>query len=156
MSGSGARFGTTIVGSSPGRQRSIFSGAPSDEPKNRLDVLKEKLSRGTAVAIAWEGCDAGAAFSRPSDGLASSDIDPSNCASGGALRAACSSGSSGAASADGARSTVLAPFTNALEVAGSSDAGVFSAGSAASLGCGGVATSRSPFAVRSTLGKSAA
>ena len=34
-----------MTGSSPGRQRSMFSGEPSDEPKNRLEVLKEKPSR---------------------------------------------------------------------------------------------------------------
>ena len=52
----------------------------------------------------------------------------SNCASGGALSAACSSGSSGARSTDGAVSAVLAPLTDAFDVAGSSVAGARSAG----------------------------
>ncbi len=52
MSGSGAAPGITMTGSSPGRQRSMLSGEPSDEPKNRLEVLKEKPSRGGAGASA--------------------------------------------------------------------------------------------------------
>src|SRR6478752_7261653 len=86
MSGSGSAPGITIVGSSPGRHRSMLSGEPSDEPKNRLEVLKEKLSRGGAAAIATGGDSW--AFLRSSSGLGSSDIDTSYCGSGGALSAA--------------------------------------------------------------------
>jgi hypothetical protein len=39
MSGSGTTLGSTMTGSSPGRQRSMLSGEPSDEAKNRLEVL---------------------------------------------------------------------------------------------------------------------
>src|SRR5882724_3178396 len=77
MSGSGARFGITMVGSSPGRQRSMLSGEPSEEPKNRLEVLNEKLSRGAAGARVTAGDDAGGALLRSSSGLVSSDIDTS-------------------------------------------------------------------------------
>src|SRR6185312_14231711 len=116
----------TTTGSSPGRQRSMFSGEPSDEPKNRLEVLKEKPSRDGA------GVRAASRFSgtvlRLSCGLVSSDSDMSYCASGGALSAACSSGSSGARSTDGAVSAVLAPLTDVFDVAGSSVVGARSAG----------------------------
>src|SRR5258708_14261624 len=87
MSGSGARFGITMVGSSPGRQRSMLSGEPSDEPKKRLEVLKAKLSRGATGASATEGDESGGAPLRSSSGLAASNIDTSHSPSGGALNA---------------------------------------------------------------------
>src|SRR6478752_9057911 len=86
MSGSGTAPGIITTGSSPGRQRSMLSGEPSEEPKNRLEGLKEKLSRGGAAATATGG--ASWAFFRSSSGLGSSDIDTSYCGSGGALSAA--------------------------------------------------------------------
>src|SRR6185295_3240948 len=56
MSGSATTaLGSMTMGSSPGRQRSMVSGEPSEEPKNRLEVLKEKLSRGGAGASATDG-----------------------------------------------------------------------------------------------------
>src|SRR5438876_11373646 len=152
MSGSGSTPGITNRGSSPGGHRSMLSIAPPSEvlPKNRLAVLTEKPSR--------EGADSsgsaeasGPAF-RSSSGWASSDIETSYCASGGALSASWSSGSSGARSVVGA-AAVLAPATEALEVDGSSLEGAVLAGAA---GWGGTITSRSPFRVRSTFGKSEA
>src|ERR1700716_4274526 len=151
MSGSGSAPGITIRGSSPGCQLSIFSaGARSDEvPKNRLAVFTEKPL--------WDGADSasmaeasGAAF-RSSSGWASSDIETSYCASGGALSASASSGSSGTRSADGATAAVFAPATEVLDVDGSSFEGATLAGGA---GSGWTVTRRSPFSVRSTLGNS--
>src|SRR5258708_10650034 len=95
MSGSGA-IGITMVGYSPGRQRSMLSGEPSEEPKNRLEVLNEKLSRGGAGASTTDGATPPLLRSSSglsSSGFASSDIDTSYCGSGGALSAACNSGS---------------------------------------------------------------
>src|ERR1700682_1165833 len=152
MSGSGSAPGIMTTGSSPGRQRSMLSGEPSELPKNRLGVLNEKLSRGGATLSATAG--ASGAGLRSSSGLASSDIDTSYCCSGGALSASCNSGSSGARSAAGAMAAVLAPITDALDVDGSSFAGTATAGAAASAGWGDATTRRSPFSVRSTLGKS--
>ena len=135
-----------MTGSSPGCQRSMLSGEPSDEPKNRLEVLKEKPSRGGVAGF-------GATLSSPC-GLLSSDSDMS---SGGSFSAACSSGSSGARSTEGAVSAVLAPLTSAFDVAGSSIAGTRSAGPVVSgAGAGDATMRRSPFSVRSTFGKSAA
>src|ERR1700743_3721716 len=93
MSGSGAS-GNTTIGSSPGCQRSMPSAeAPSDVlPKNRLAVFTEKPScdgAGSSVTAAASG-----AILRLSSGLASDDIEASYWTSGGALRAACNSGSS--------------------------------------------------------------
>src|SRR6266851_4100465 len=136
MSGSGSAPGITISGSSPGCQRSIFSTGPPSEllPKNRLAVFTEKPSR---------------------DGGGSSDIETSYWASGGALSASASSGSSDARSADGATAAVFAPATEALDVDGSSVEGVAWAGAGVGVS-GGTVTRRSPFRVRSTLGKSEA
>ena len=53
--------------------------------------------------------------------------------------------------AGGAAAAVLAPITEAFDVDGSSFEGAVAAGAA---GSGGVVTRRSPFSVRSTLGKS--
>ena len=59
ISGSGSAPGSTIIGSSPGCQRSMLSAEPNDElPKNRLEVLNEKLSRigaGSTAATAPDG-----------------------------------------------------------------------------------------------------
>src|SRR5882672_8068833 len=146
MSGSGAT-GSTISGSSPGCQRSMFSGEPSDElPKNRLE-----LSRGGAGATA--SMVSGALFIS-SSGWASSDIDTSKCASGGALSASANSGSSLAGSGAGMAAAVFAPITDALEVDGSSLAGAAASLDAGATVSGDTVTSRSPFNVRSTLGKS--
>src|SRR5882672_4213198 len=151
MSGSGAT-GSTISGSSPGCQRSMFSGEPSDElPKNRLEVLNEKPSRGSAGATA--SMVSGALFIS-SSGWASSDIDTSKCASGGALSASANSGSSLAGSGAGMAAAVFAPITDALEVDGSSLAGAAASLDAGATVSGDTVTSRSPFNVRSTLGKS--
>ena len=60
-----------MTGSSPGCQRSMLSGEPSDEPKNRLEVLKEKPSRDGAAARRASGA-CGTPL-RSSCGLASSD-----------------------------------------------------------------------------------
>src|SRR3981081_3852905 len=103
-SGSATAPGIMTTGSSPGRQRSMLSGEPSDEPKNRLEVLKENASRGGAAARAAGG--ASPPLLRPSSGwsssgLASSDIDTSYCGRGGGLRAGLSSGSRGARGAGG-------------------------------------------------------
>src|SRR5580698_8112350 len=146
MSGSAC----TTIGASPGCQLSMLSaGAPSEEePKNRLAVLTEKPSCDGAGS---SGSASGSTL-RSSSGWASSDNDTSYCGSGGALSAACSSGSSGKWSAGAAASAVLAPRTGALQAAGSSSFGELSAGATTS-GCG-VTTRRSPFRVRSTLGKS--
>src|SRR5450631_1421051 len=88
MSGSGSAPGNTTVGSSPGCQRSMLSAeAPSDElPKNRLAVFTEKPSCdgvGSSAMAAASGATLGS-----SNGWASSDIETSYCASGGALNAA--------------------------------------------------------------------
>src|SRR6478752_9276874 len=151
MSGSGTAPGIITTGSSPGRQRSMLSGEPSEDPKNRLDVLNEKLSRRGSGASAT--CDGSPALLNPSSGLSSSgfgssDIDTSYCGSGGALSAASSSGSSGARSRDGAVA-VLAPATEAFDVEGSWIAGALPAG--ITVSGGGTTTRRSPFSVRSTL-----
>src|SRR6185436_2456947 len=153
MSGSGTAPGIITTGSSPGRQRSMLSGEPSEEPKNRLEVLNEKLSRRGSGASAT--CDGSPALLNPSSGLSSSgfgssDIDTSYCGSGGALSAASSSGSSGARSTDGTAAAVLAPATEAFDVEGSSIAGALPGGIALSAGAGGATTRRSPFSVRST------
>ena len=87
MSGSATAPGITMIGSSPGRQRSMLSGEPSDEPKNRLEVLKEKPSRGGAGARRGLAVLRGTVL-RSSCGLVSSDSDTSNCGSGGAFSAA--------------------------------------------------------------------
>src|ERR1700741_2783835 len=90
MSGSG----TTMVGSSPGCHRPMLTrGPPSeDEPKNRLAVLilKPSRERDGSMAVA-----SGAAFVS-SRGWGSNDRETSYCFNGGALIAACNSGSSGA------------------------------------------------------------
>src|ERR1700733_753120 len=88
MSGSGSAAGDTTVGSSPGCQRSMLSAdAPSDElPKNRLAVFTEKPSC-DGVGSSGIAAASGATF-RSSSGWASSDIDTSYWASGGALSAA--------------------------------------------------------------------
>ena len=117
-------------------------------PKNRLAVFTEKPSREVAGSSGSVGAS-GPAF-RSSSGWASSDIATSYWASGGALSASWSSGSSGARSVGGA-AAVFAPLTEALEVDGSSFEGAVLTGAA---GCGGRMTSRSPFSVRSTFGKS--
>ncbi len=117
--------GSTMVGSSPGCQRSMLPSEPPSEefPKKRLAVLTLKPS-----------CDGdigpGAGF-RSSNGWASSDIEISYCANGGALSAACNSGASGVRLAEGA-AAVFAPLTELLDVAGSSRGGVFPAGAARS------------------------
>src|ERR1035437_458776 len=146
ISGSGSAPGITIRGSSPGCQRSMLSAdAPSDElPKNRLAVFTEKPSCDEAGSSAMAAAS-GATF-KSSSGWASSDIETSYCASGGALNASASSGSSGTGCAGGVAAAVFAPATEALDVDGSSIAGAAVAG--------GTATRRSPFSVRSTLGKS--
>src|SRR6185437_7499028 len=157
MSGSGI----TMVGSSPGCQRSMLSSEPPSDvlPKNRLAVLilKPSRARGSSTWIA-----PGELF-RSSSGWASSDsemlyVDSAcglYCGSGGAFIAACNSGSSGA-DFDAGAVAVFAPMTEELEVAGSSRVGGTSSGSPVSGSTtGGVATTRrSPFSVRSTLGKS--
>src|SRR6266478_1958717 len=150
MSGSATAPGITMTGASPGCQRSILSAPPIDElPKNRLAVFTEKPARGGAGSSAMEAAP-GATF-RSSSGWASSDIETSYCASGGALSASASSGSSGTRSADGATAAVFAPATEVLDVDGSSFEGATLAGGA---GSGWTVTMRSPFSVRSTLGKS--
>src|SRR5882724_7746524 len=150
MSGSETPSGVTTTGSSPGCQRSLLSAAPIEElPKNRLEVFTEKTSRGGAPSSAMEAAS-DTAF-RSSSGWASSDIETSYCASGGALSASASSGSSGTRSADGATAAVFAPATEVLDVDGSSFDGATLAGGA---GSGWTVTMRSPFSVRSTLGKS--
>src|SRR6202022_651168 len=153
ISGSGSAPGITIRGSSPGCQRSIFSaGAPSDElPKNRLAVFTEKPSCDGAGSSAM--ADASGAAFRSSSGWASSDIETSYWESGGALSASASSGSSATRSTDGATAAVFAPATEALDVDGSSFEGAASVGAGADVS-GGTVTRRSPFRVRSTLGKS--
>src|SRR6202158_5504376 len=127
MSGSGSAPGITIKGASPGCQRSMLSAAPPSEelPKNRLAVFTLKPSRDGAGSSTIAAAS-GAAFKSPS-GRASSDIDTSNRASGGALSASWSSGSSGAGSAGGA-AAVFAPITEALDVAGYSFEGAVLAG----------------------------
>src|SRR6266702_7038037 len=150
MSGSATAPGITMTGSSPGCQRSMLSAAPIDElPKNRLPVFTEKPSRGGTGLSATEPAP-GATF-KSSDGWASSDIETSYCASGGALRASASSGSSGAGLPAGMAAALFAPLTEALDVDGSSFAGAAPADAA---GSGGMRTRRSAFRVRSTLGKS--
>src|SRR5205823_11505685 len=151
MSGSGSAPGITIRGSSPGRQRSMPSAEPpSDElPKNRLAVFTENASGEGAGSRPMAA--APRALFKASSGWASSDIDTSYWASGGALSASCSSGSSGARSGGAAASAVFAPATELLEVDGSSFEGAALVGAG---GSGGTTTSRSPFRVRSTLGKS--
>src|SRR5215475_11397452 len=143
MSGSGI----TMVGSSPGCQRSMLtSGPPSDDvPKNRLAVFTLKPS----------SCSG-------DDGSIVPDVDFASAgaaayyASGGPLSASCNSGSSGAFAADGA-AAVFAPNTEPLEVAGSAGIGGLPAGAALSgEGSIGRGTRRSPFRVRSTLGNSEA
>src|SRR6266852_4799195 len=89
MSGSGIAPGVTTTGSSPGCQRSMLSAAPIEElPKNRLEVFTEKTSRGGAPSSAMEAASDTAFGS--SSGWASSDIEASYCASGGALSASAS------------------------------------------------------------------
>src|SRR5216683_4334795 len=150
MSGSATAPGITMTGSSPGCQRSMLSAAPIDDlPKNRLAVFTENPSRDGAGSSAMEAAP-GATF-KSSDGWASSDIETSYCASGGALSASASSGSSGGGLRPGMAAAVFAPLTEALDVDGSSFAGAAPAGVA---GWGGTRTRRSPFRVRSTLGKS--
>src|SRR5882757_11278030 len=149
MSGSGTAPGITTIGSSPGRQGSMLSGEPSELPKKRLEVLNEKLSRRGASAAGG----ASGALLDSSNGFGSSDSETSYCGSGGALRAACNSGSSGARSTGSGTVAVFAPMTDAFDVEGSSLAGADSAGALAS-GAAGRVTRRSPFSVRSTLGKS--
>src|SRR2546429_1430904 len=107
ISGSATAPGITIVGSSPGCQRSMLSGAPSEPPKNRLEVLNAKLSRGGAGAVAIAG--ASAAGLESSRDFVSSDSETSYCSNGGAFSAACSSGSSGAGSAGNGAVAVFAP-----------------------------------------------
>src|SRR5436190_3263661 len=162
MSGSGTTPGITMVGSSPGCQRSIFPAVPSELPKNSVEVLTEKLSRGTtASSVAGTSPERFGALA----GLLSSDNDRSNCGSGGALSASCNSGSSGACPAfcsvlgskdlggkELGKATLLVPVAEKFGVAGSSGL----ASPVASAGAGGSIASRSPFNVRSTLGKSEA
>src|ERR1700694_1329441 len=118
MSGSGSAPGITIKGSSPGCQRSMLSADPPSEelPKNRLAVFTLKPScdgaGSSGIAVA-----SGTTF-KSSSGWASSDIETSYWASGGALSASASSGSSGAGSAGGAAAAVFAPITDAFEGAG--------------------------------------
>src|SRR5258708_18437694 len=127
MSGSATAPGITMTGASPGCQRSMLSAAPIDElPKNRLAVFTENPSRGGTGLSATEA-GPGATF-KSSDGWASSDIETSYCASGGALSAAASSGSSGAGLPAGTAAAVFAPLTHALGVDGSSFAGAPPAG----------------------------
>src|SRR6187402_3046778 len=109
----------------------MLSGEPSDEPKNRLEVLKEKPSRGDA-----DGRTDSRVSGTVLSGRVSSDSEASYCGSGGARKAACSSGSSGTRSTDGAVSAVFAPLTDVFDVAGSSPAGARPAGSAVSAGGG--------------------
>src|SRR5271165_5183515 len=134
MSGSGAAPGTTIIGSSPACQRSMASaGAPSElVPKNRVAVFTEKPSCEGAGSSG--SAEASGAIFRSSSGWASSDIEISYWASGGALNASWSSGSSGTLSEDGAAAAVFAPFTNALDVDGSSFAGAVLPGAVVSGG----------------------
>src|SRR5258708_29996098 len=136
--------GSTMVGSSPGCQRSMLeSEPPSDEfPKNRLAVLTSKLSCDGSIAP-------GAVFIS-SSGWASSDIETSYCASGGALSASCNSGSSEVSAADGA-AAVFAPATKLLEDAGLSNGGDLSPVAALCGGTADCATRPSPFSVRATL-----
>src|SRR6266404_3400967 len=143
MSGSGSPLGT-INGSSPGCQRSIVPSAPPIEelPKNRPAVFTEKPSCTGGPSV---GTSFTASSGRASDGDATS-----YCASGGALSASASSGSSGAWSVSG-RLTVFAPITDELDVDGSSFDGAALAGGKVS---GGATTRRSPLSARSTFGKS--
>ena len=132
MSGSAARAGITIIGSSPGRQRSMLSGEPSDElPKNRLRGLEGEIVARRRRRRRDRSDGSGAVLSS-SSGWASSDIEISYCASGGALSASASSGSSCAGSAAGAASAVFAPFTDAFDVDGSCWRGAPLGGRAAS------------------------
>ncbi len=124
MSGSGIAPGITMTGASPGCQRSMFSGEPSAEPKNRFDVLNAKASRGGAGLTAVAGAEG--ALLRSSSGSVSNDSDTSYCGSGevycgngGALSASSSSGSSGALSAAGGRLALFMPITDAFDVEGS-------------------------------------
>src|SRR5436190_21397521 len=130
MSGSTTTPGITMVGSSPGCQRSMLPGEPSDEPKNSVEVFTEKPSRGAASSAAGTSPER---FGTPV-GFVSSDNARSYSFSRGALSASRSSGSSGACSVFGGNAEVFAPFTDELEVAGSS--GFASAGGAASAGVG--------------------
>jgi len=128
MSGSGSAPGITINLLFAGLPAfHILHGPPSEElPKNRLAVFTEKPS------LRWGGLDwnrqgIGRDF-QSSSGLASSDIETSYWASGGALSASASSGSSDARSVDGATAAVFAPATEALDVDGSSVEGAAWAG----------------------------
>src|SRR3984893_9717256 len=118
MSGSGSAGGVTIEGSSPGCQRSMLSTSPPSEelPKYRLAVFTEKPSCEAAgssgIAVA-----SGATF-RSSSGWASSDIETSYWASGGALSASASSGSSSAGPGSGAAAG-FGPITDEFDVDGS-------------------------------------
>src|SRR5258706_10095556 len=85
-------------------------------PKNRLAVFTEKPSR-EGAGSSGSAAASGPAF-RSSSGWASSDIATSYWASGGALSASCSSGSSCARSTDGA-AAAFAPLTEALQDGGS-------------------------------------
>ena len=122
MSGSGSP-GVTTIGSSPGCQRSMLSGGRAERgaaEKQARGLHRETVAR--RRRFQRNAAASGAAF-RSSSGWASSDIDTSYCASGGALSASCSSGSSGGWSPAGAASAVFAPRTDAFEVEGSSSAG---------------------------------
>src|SRR5258705_8278509 len=112
----------------------MLTAEPIDElPKNMLAVFTEKPSRGGTGLSATEAAP-GATF-KSSDGWASSDIETSYCASGGALSAAASSGSSGAGLPPRIAAAAFSPLTHALDVEGSSFRGAAPAGSA---GWGGV------------------
>src|SRR6516165_11458186 len=85
--------GITTTGSSPGCQRSMPSSAPPSEdvPKNRFAVLMFRPSRAADRSMVV----ASGAVLSSSSGWASSESEMSYCGSGGALIAACNSGSSG-------------------------------------------------------------
>jgi hypothetical protein len=151
ISGSATLPGITMVGSSPGCQRSMLPGEPSDEPKNSVEVFTEKPSRGAACSSAAGTSPDG--LGAPADALSGFE-DGSYCFRGGAASAACNSGSSGACSICRGSAAVFAPITDEFEVAGS--CGFSSDDGAESAGEGGRTTRRSPFSVRSTLGKSEA
>src|ERR1700731_662100 len=124
-------------------------GAPSDWlPKNRLGVLTEKPSRDGSLSK--EVASASAPLFAPGSGWDSSDNETSYCGSGGAFKAAASSGSSGARARE-VPAAVLAPAMGGLTVAGFS-LGAASNGAAASGG--GATTRRSLFSVRPPLEKS--
>src|SRR5258706_16458334 len=131
MSGSGTAPGDTMTGSSPGCQRSMLSAAPIDElPKNRLAVFTEKPSCGAAETSAPDAAS-DAAF-ESSGGCISSDFEASYCASGGALSASASSGSSGTLAARRVAVPAFAPSNKALAVQGASFEGAAPPGAAGS------------------------